>query len=353
MRREHDRPAALSPSVSSGQRVLQLGDGAEVAGLDLGHGRLRLALQQQQVAEALGHVLASCCGRSSRPSGARHDAEHRDAPGERVGDGLPDERGGGAFSSAAAQPASPTSRRRRERALGRRRQCRRGSRRAAAGCRCSRRPTRRRAERSSGCHRRPAKSRRPAVLRQRPRFEEPLHQPVVGLGDHLDERFARRLRPSAAMSAGISVSLILPLPSPSKTYAFDATEIDHAAGSSSPRPMGSCIGMTVRPKASRSDCSDRSRLARSRSTRFRTTMLGSPSSCGDAPDLLGLHFDARHRIDDDGGGIGDAERGARVAQEVGEAGRVDQVDLGLVPLGVGEARRRAYDCGRFLLRRSR
>ena len=39
-----------------GERVLQLGDGAEVAGLELGHGRLRLALQQHQVAEPLGRV---------------------------------------------------------------------------------------------------------------------------------------------------------------------------------------------------------------------------------------------------------------------------------------------------------
>ena len=40
---------------------------------------------------------------------------------------------------------------------------------------------------------------------------------------------------------------------------------------------------------------------------------------GFGPQLLGLHFDAGDSIDDDDGGFGDAERGAGVSQEVGEA----------------------------------
>ena len=66
-------------------------------------------------------------------------------------------------------------------------------------------------------------------------------------------------------------------------------------------------------------------------------MRGRFERGGLGPQLLGLHFDAGDGIDDDDGGFGDAERGARVGQEVGEPGRVDDVDFGLLPLGVGEA----------------
>ena len=61
------------------------------------------------------------------------------------------------------------------------------------------------------------------------------------------------------------------------------------------------------------------------------------------PDLLGLDFDAGDRIHDDEGGVGDAQRRARVAEEIAEPGRVDQIDLVLVPLGVREA------CGKGVL----
>ena len=56
---ERDRRRSVNADALVGEhvvglRVLQLGDGAEVAGLELRHVRLRLALQQQQVAEPLG-----------------------------------------------------------------------------------------------------------------------------------------------------------------------------------------------------------------------------------------------------------------------------------------------------------
>src|SRR6185436_5001272 len=58
---------------------------------------------------------------------------------------------------------------------------------------------------------------------------------------------------------------------------------------------------------------------------------------GGGPDFFGGDLDAGDGIDDDEGRIGDAERGARVAQEVGHPGGVDEIDLVLVPLRVGEA----------------
>ena len=52
-RRREARRRPSSPERVAGLRVLQLGDRAEVAGLDLGDLRLRLALQQQEVAQPL------------------------------------------------------------------------------------------------------------------------------------------------------------------------------------------------------------------------------------------------------------------------------------------------------------
>ena len=49
------------------------------------------------------------------------------------------------------------------------------------------------------------------------------------------------------------------------------------------------------------------------------------------------------------GGVGDVQRRARVAEEVADARRVDQVDLLLVPLGVGEAGRQRVLAGDLLL----
>ena len=91
--RERDRVALVAERVV-GQRVLQLGDRAEIAGLDLRHARLRLALQQQQVAEALGRVARLVVDGRIGLERAGDDAEHRDPSGERIGNGLPHERGG-------------------------------------------------------------------------------------------------------------------------------------------------------------------------------------------------------------------------------------------------------------------
>jgi hypothetical protein len=58
---------------------------------------------------------------------------------------------------------------------------------------------------------------------------------------------------------------------------------------------------------------------------------------GGLPCLLRLHLDPGHGVHDHERGIGHAQRRARVIEEVPEAGRVDEVDLGLVPLRVRQA----------------
>ena len=62
-----------------GLGVLQLGDRAEVAGLDLRHVGGRLALQRDQVAEPLLRALRGVVHRRVRLQAALVDAEHRDA----------------------------------------------------------------------------------------------------------------------------------------------------------------------------------------------------------------------------------------------------------------------------------
>ena len=71
---------------------LQLGDGPEIARLQLGHVRVGLALEGNQVAEPLGGVVREVVHRRVRLQRSRDDAQHRDAAGERIGDGLPHER---------------------------------------------------------------------------------------------------------------------------------------------------------------------------------------------------------------------------------------------------------------------
>jgi hypothetical protein len=68
---------------------------------------------------------------------------------------------------------------------------------------------------------------------------------------------------------------------------------------------------------------------------------------GGGPRLFGLHFDAGHGIDHDQRRVGDLDGGARVGKEIAEARRVDQVDFGLVPLRVGEARGQRVLAGDF------
>ena len=77
-RRERDRIGLVAERVV-GERVLQLGDGAEIAGLDLRDGRLRLALQQLEMAEPLRRVLGLVVDGRIGFQRARDDAKHRDA----------------------------------------------------------------------------------------------------------------------------------------------------------------------------------------------------------------------------------------------------------------------------------
>ena len=172
------------------------------------------------------------------------------------------------------------------------------------------------------------------LLRERAGVEELLHQRVVGFGDHLDQRLARavgrafhlrRHRPFGGLAAAVGGVG----PRLHGDQIDDAAEAlfladrqlnrdDRAAEHAAQRLDGAIQAGALAVEAVEDD------------EPRHLQLLGA------APHLLGRHLDAGHRIDDDDGGIGDAQRRARVAQEVGHARRVDEVDFDLVPLGVGE-----------------
>ena len=103
----------------AGVRLLELGHRADVARLDLRHRGLRLALQQLEVAHALGHVTRRVVHGAVGLEGAGVDAEERDPAGVGVGDGLEDEGGEGrvggrlravgAFLTGSVPSTSPRS----------------------------------------------------------------------------------------------------------------------------------------------------------------------------------------------------------------------------------------------------
>ncbi len=78
----------------AGHDVLQLRDGADIAGLEGVCGRVLLPLEEENLAEPLLALRARVDEVRVGADRAREDAEDVDAPGEGVCDGLPDEGGG-------------------------------------------------------------------------------------------------------------------------------------------------------------------------------------------------------------------------------------------------------------------
>ena len=120
-----------------GQRVLQLGDRAEIAGLDFRHVGLRLALQQHaggRAAPARPCVLLWTVESDFSDPDTTRNIVIRPANGSAMV--FHTNADAGAFSSAARGDVAAVLVDALERPVGRRRQSRRRSRRAAAGRRC-------------------------------------------------------------------------------------------------------------------------------------------------------------------------------------------------------------------------
>ena len=338
-----------------GVRVLQLGDGAEVAGLELGHVRLGLALEQpaggRDAREASRVTLRTVASDFSVP---RDDAQHRDAAGERIGNRLPDE-GGVARRSSAALTAIVVRRfasSAAELALGGRRDVGDDARRAAAGCRWRAVADVQSSGKSLPATRGSAQAGRSCSWRQRALREERLHQRLVGLGHHLDQLLRGAGAPARrAPRRDLGLGHWLPA-SAVNSQRLHAHQVDDASE----------IPLLAERQLDRHDLAGAVAVQRLERALEAGALAVEPvhddeprqaERRGLGPELLGLHFDAGHRVDDDDGRFGDAQRGAGVAHEVGEAGRVDDVDLGLCATRRRRGWRRACACGRFLRRRSR
>ena len=218
--RERDGVDAIAERVV-GERVLQLCDGAEISSLDFRHARLCLALQQQQVTEALGGVARLVVTIGVRLQRARHHAKHRDAACKWIRDGLPDERRRRQLFVGRASRLRPILGQRAERPVDGRGQIREDG---VEQLRHADVDERRRADEREQLadDRRRAQARDEFRVGQRPGLEELLHQFLVVLGDHFDECFARRID-VGLHACGTAPSANLPLSSVWNVNAFFVT----------------------------------------------------------------------------------------------------------------------------------
>jgi hypothetical protein len=325
----------LSPSVV-GQRVFQLRDRAEVAGFDFGHAGLRLTLEQQEMAEALGEIAGLVVTVRIGLERAGHDAEHRDATREWIRDRLPHERPRRRSVVGSARRFRAILADRAKRPVKWRRQVgeHRVEERLDAHVQRGRRADQR--EDFSG-QRGGAQAGDQFVVGQRAGLEEFLHQCFVVLGDHLDQHLARRVDVGDHLCRQRclgELAALVGLEDP----RLAGHEVDDALEASLDadwqldrrhRPAARLAQRRQRPVEARAFAIQA--VHHDQSRQFQLV--------GNRPDLLGLHHHAGDRVDDDQRAVGDVKRRLRIAQEVAHPRRVDEVDLLLVPLGIGQAGR--------------
>ena len=176
---------------------------------------------------------------------------------------------------------------------------------------------------------------------------------LVGLGHHLDELVAPACaarRPSPPESRR---SVVLAAAVAGKTWAFMRDQVDDAAEALS-SPIGIWIGTISRPKRVWSVSSARSKDGALAVHAVDDDQAGELGLGGLRP-RLSRSAPPRPRTASTTTSAASATRSAARAslREVRVAGRVDEVDLGLLPLAVGEAGREGDACGRSRRRRSR
>ena len=178
-------------------------------------------------------------------------------------------------------------------------------------------------------------SRHQFVVAERPLVEEPRHQVVVGFRDQFHQRFPGVLRfgrdafrngdwlaASGAALVGVG---------PLGNQVDDAAEALFLAVRQLHRHEGPAEGgMQVLEGGRKAGALA---IQAVDDHELRQVLV-----VGQGPDAFGLHFHTSHGVDDDEGGVGHPQRRARFAQEVAEAGRVDEVDLRAVPVEPGRRR---------------
>ena len=169
----------------------------------------------------------------------------------------------------------------------------------------------------------------------------------VGLGDHLDQRFARGRRVGRHVRRNVGLGELAAAVG-QEYVRFLRDEIDDAAKRFflADRKLNRDDGAAER-------CVNRlQRALEARALAIEAIdddQARQPELFGRLPGLFRLHLNAGDRVDDDNGRVGDAQRRARIGEKVGDARRVDEVDLRLVPLGVGEAGRERVLAGDFFV----
>ena len=171
---------------------------------------------------------------------------------------------------------------------------------------------------------------------QRALVEELLHEGVVALGDHLDQRFVRVL--SGLGKVGRDVALFaLAIAIGRVGVGLHTDEVDHtfefalgADGDLDGDGGAAEVGLHTFEGAIEGGA-----LA---IELINNDGAGELEIVGERPDFFGLDFDAGHAIDQDEGGIGGNEGRASVVNKDVVAGSIEDVDFGFFPLG--ERRRR-------------
>ena len=104
-------------------------------------------------------------------------------------------------------------------------------------------------------------------------------------------------------------------------------------------PMGMWMGTAVRPKFSWTLVEGALKIGALAIQLVDDDGAGELELFGEGPDLFGLHFDAGHAVHHDEGGIGGDQGAARVINKDVVTRGIQDVDLGLLPLGHGDGSR--------------
>ena len=164
--------------------------------------------------------------------------------------------------------------------------------------------------------------------------KELLHQRVVALGHHLDQLFVGELRGFTLLSRDLAllanaVAVGLVEVSLHRDQVDDAAKALLAADRQldrerhSPKMRAQALHRTVEAGAVPVEPVDDKGA-------WQLVVFG------ESVDLLGLHLHARYGVDENECRVRRGHRSLRVIQEDVEPGRIQQVDLLLLPLGGGE-----------------
>ena len=313
-----------------GLGLLQLRHRAEVAGLDLGHRRLVLALEEEERAHPLREIAVGVVDGAVRLQDTRVDAEEADPSRVRIGQRLEDERGegrargrgpGGGFLLQGIDPGGLAAVHRGGQHVHDRVQDRLHGHVPPGGAGQDREDPAREHRLAQAAHE--------VLLGQRALVEEGLHEVLVALGHHLHQLLAPR--PRRLLDLGGEVDgLELPALVALVHVGLLGQEVGHAH---------EALLLAERDRE-RDDTAPEGGLERVEGAQERRPLAVHPVDDDQArdpqlrrvaPGALGLDLHPRHAVHDQERGVGHAEAGLGLGEEGRVAGRVHEVDLDLAP----------------------